>query len=141
MKPVKIAQVGSAHDHAPAAFRALCKNKDCFEVVGAAERDPNVKDSFLNTVPMYTIEELLAMPDLEAVAVECEEEYATAVALRFAERGIAVHMDKPGSANTEMFDRLVNTLEKQQLAFNMGYMYRYNPLLKKIFAIKLLLRK
>ena len=37
MKPVKVAQIGSAHDHAVAAFRSLLKQKDVFDFIGFAE--------------------------------------------------------------------------------------------------------
>ena len=135
MKPVKVAQIGSAHDHAVAAFRSLLKQKDVFDFIGFAEvpspaPNPVIAASIAEEykqVPRYTIEELLAMDDLEAVVIECEEESATAAALPFAGKGIAVYMDKPGSQNIALFEKLISIVKEKNLPFQMGYMYRFNP--------------
>lgn len=135
MKPVKIAQIGSSHDHAIAAFRSLIKQKDIFDFIGFAEvpspaPNPAVSASITEEyaqVPRFTIEELLQMDDLEAVVVECEEESATAAALPFAEKGIAVYMDKPGSQKIALFEKFISVVREKNLPFQMGYMYRFNP--------------
>lgn len=139
MKPIKIAQIGSSHDHAPAPFNFFLAHPELFEFVGFAESNPErvVPESY-NRVPRYTVEQLLAMPDLEAVAVECEEESATAVALPFAERGVAIYMDKPGSQNIPLFERLIEVVKEKKLPFVTGYMYRYNP---SILHLKELIRR
>jgi len=133
MKPVRIAQIGSGHDHAPAAFKTLMNLKDCFELIGFAESTPGREvPELYDAVPRYTVEELLAMPELEAVAIECEELNATAVAQRFADKGVGIYLDKPGSPDTAAFERLLETVEQKHLPFQMGYMYRYNPSVQKL---------
>ncbi len=135
MKPVKVAQIGSAHDHSPAAFNSLLKQKDVFAFIGFADVPspaPNpvfspAHSELFRKVPQYTIDELLNMDDLEAVVIECEEESATAAALPFAEKGIAVYMDKPGSQNIALFEKLISVLKEKSVPFATGYMYRYNP--------------
>lgn len=44
-----------------------------------------------------------------------------------AEKGLHVHMDKPGGISDEEFDKLVDTVFEKHLVFHTGYMYRYNP--------------
>jgi len=135
MKPVKVAQIGTRHDHAIAAFRSLIKQKDIFDFIGLAESPspaynpvvPASLDEEFASVPRFTVDELLQMDDLEAVVIECEEENATAVALPFAEKGIAVYMDKPGSQNIALFEQFISIVREKNLPFQMGYMYRYNP--------------
>ncbi len=135
MKPVKVAQIGTRHDHAIAAFRSLLKQKEYFDLIGLAESpspapNPVVPASYSEEyaqVPCYTIEELLNMDDLEAVVIECEEESATAVALPFAEKGVAVYMDKPGSQDIQLFEKFISVVKEKTLPFQMGYMYRFNP--------------
>jgi len=135
MKPVKVAQIGTRHDHAIAAFRSLLKQKEYFDLIGLAESpspapNPVVPASYSEEyaqVPRYTIEELLTMDDLEAVVIECEEESATAVALPFAEKGVAVYMDKPGSQDIQLFEKFISVVQEKNLPFQMGYMYRFNP--------------
>ncbi len=134
MKKVRIAQVGSSHDHARDAFRTLRSLADVFEIVGFAEFNPNVvvPEEF-GAARRYSVDELLRMDDLEAVAVECEEESATEIALRFAEKGIAVYLDKPGSQNIALFERLISLVQEKQIPFAMGYMYRYNPSVIRLY--------
>lgn len=129
MKPVRIAQIGVGHDHAAPTYDSLRRQSDLFELIGVAE--PDETRAVYEGATRYTVEELLAMPDLEAVAIETEERLATQYAQAFAERGVAVHLDKPGSQDLEAFTRLVETLRAQNLPLHMGYMYRYNPTIRR----------
>ncbi len=130
MKKIKIAQIGTGHDHALPTYKAVMKLGDMFEMVGVAE--PNPDRSVYPDVPkVYTVEQLLDMEDLDAVLIECEEENATKYAQMFADRGKAIHLDKPGSQDKVAFERLINTLKKYSIPFQMGYMYRYNPMIKR----------
>ena len=138
MKPVRIAQIGTGHDHASATLASLLRQPDVFDVVGIAEINPDRMDALnrrpFADVPHYSVDELLAMDGLEAVTVETDEELSTDAAQRFADRGVAVHLDKPGTEDTASFNRLADTLEAKGLAFQMGYMYRYNPLVQRFLA-------
>lgn len=132
MKPIKVAQIGTMHDHADQTLRSLTDLKEYFDVVGIAEPEEIGKErlgnKFFKDVPHYTVEELLKMDDLEAVTIETQEESATYYAQLFAEKGIHVHLDKPGSQNRESFEKLVATLRSHNAVFQQGYMYRYNPI-------------
>ena len=66
MKPVKIAQIGTGHDHALPTFQSLVKNRDVFEVVGIAESNPQragelEANPLYRSAPHYTVEQLLEM--------------------------------------------------------------------------------
>ena len=135
MHRVRVAQIGTGHDHAIYTFISLIKNTTDFEVVGIAETNPERIDA-LNTSPYcdyphFTLQELLAMPELDAVAVESDEELATDIAQKFLDRGVAVHLDKPGTADIPSFEKVINTARLKQLPLQMGYMYRYNPVIKQ----------
>ncbi len=131
-KKIKIAQIGTGHDHASATYNSLRKLTDDYEVIGVAEPVENHRSNLVNRgeyrdTAVYPVEQLLDM-DLDAVAIETDEEYATSYAQMFADRGTAIHMDKPGSHGTKSFAVLAETLSKQNLPLQLGYMYRYNPL-------------
>ncbi len=136
IKKVRIAQIGSSHDHARDCFRTLMKLPDYFDVVGFAESNPEaaVPEEF-DQVKRCTVDELLAMDDLEAVAIECEEEGATEVALKFAEKGVALYLDKPGSQDIPSFEKLIAIVKEKKLPFEMGYMYRYNPAVIRLYEM------
>lgn len=131
MKPVKIAQIGLEHDHSLQTLHSMCKQSDCFEVVGVWETHGLQRQDRPFGVPNVSLEDLLNMPDLEAVTIETAELEATKYALMFAERGVAVHLDKPGSPDLDAFRSLIDLVLQKNIAFQMGYMYRYNPLFKQ----------
>ncbi len=131
MKPIKIAQIGTMHDHASETLRSILDLNECFDVVGIAEPEeigkPRLEDGVFSRVPHLTVEQLLEMKELEAVTIETQEESATYYAQLFAEKGIHVHLDKPGSQSRESFKYLIETLRSHNSVLQMGYMYRYNP--------------
>ncbi len=138
MTPVKIAQIGTGHDHAVYTMASLRK-LECFDVVGIAEPNPSyvqrLKGKTYEGLKVFTVEELLAMEDLDAVAIECEEENATKYAQAFADKGVHVHLDKPGSHGYASFERMVETLREKDLVLHMGYMYRYNPTVMRVLEM------
>lgn len=131
MKKVRILQVGYRHDHARQTFNSIMRLSDHFEIVGIADENVEGAKKTINNAPAYySIEEALKL-DIDAVAIECEEESATKYALMFAERGIHVHLDKPGSQNIADFHRLIDIVKNKNLVLQMGYMYRFNPQVQK----------
>lgn len=135
MGKIKIAQIGLGHDHALWTLQSIIDNKEKFELVGLAEsNNQNMRKlNILNRdkkVKIITVEELLNMSDLQAVAVETEEKELAKYSIMFAEKGIAVHVDKPGSYNLSDFETLIETVKKNNSVFQIAYMYRYNPLIK-----------
>lgn len=132
MKPIKIAQLGIGHNHGDACMETLRRFPDLFEVVGVAEDDPVWYEKrkglkVYEGLRWMTEEELLNEPGLEAVAVETDVPRLNAAAQRCLDRGLHVRMDKPGGEDIASFEKLVKTAEEKQLAFQVAYMYRYNP--------------
>ena len=74
-----------------------------------------------------TEEELLNTPGLQAVTVETPNADLVPTALRCMERNLAMHMDKPGGDNLELFGKLRKGCEEKKIPFQMGYMFRGNP--------------
>lgn len=137
MKPVKIAMIGTGHDHSGDCFRSLLKNSDCFEVVGLCEPTEEYRyrvegeraQKIFVGAKRYTLEELLSMDDLEAVAVEAGKEYGVTYAQMFAERGLPVFIDKPGCTDLPRWEKFITTMKEKQLPMQLGYMYRFNPVI------------
>ena len=140
MKKIRIAQIGtSEYSHGTSIFRSLVSQSDIFEVVGYAlpERE---REKFPGSVTVFdgyremTVEEILADPTIEAVAVETEEIYLTKYALMVAQAGKHLHMEKPGGGELAPFEETVRLLKAQGLAFSVGYMYRFNPAIRAVLA-------
>jgi predicted dehydrogenase len=133
MKKIRIAQVGTnSMTHGAQTLNSILKHSDLYEFVGIAEPvgewKHNLEAPPYRSVPQYSFEELLQIDDLDAVAIETNEELSTQYAQPFADRGIAVHLEKPGSPDHAAFVRLADTLRNKKLPLHLGYMYRYNPL-------------
>lgn len=135
MPPIKIAQIGIGHNHGDAKMQALRNLPEYFEVVGVCEKsqfwlEKRKGYSAYQGLQWFSEEELLDYPGLEAVAVEEDAFNIVPAALRAAERGLHIHMDKPGGESLADFARLMETCKEKNLAFQQAYVYRYNPALK-----------
>ena len=133
MKKIKIAQIGIGHDHASAILGSLLRLPDVFEVKGFCvcegeeEQFEQRKGGVYSRTTQLTLDEILNDPELDAVAVECNEVILTKYTLMAIEKGFHVHMDKPGSESADDFEKLVRNAKAKDLTFHLGYMYRYNP--------------
>lgn len=132
---MKVVQIGLGHDHATQIFDSMLRQKDIFDVVGFAvpeseeidfvERITKYRDEL--KIPKLTVEEALSSQDLEGAVIETEEVNLTRYALMAAEKGLHIHMDKPGGIGLKNFERLIQKVTEKKLAFSLGYMYRFNP--------------
>ena len=137
MRKIRIAQIGTGHAHAGACFKTLRNRPDIFDVVGIAEPIPEricrlTERTVYKDIPVYTADEILQMENLDAVTIETDELYLTKYALAAAERGLHVHMDKPGGIELADFENLINTAKKNSTIVHLGYMYRYNPYVQEL---------
>lgn len=138
-RPIRIGQIGIGHNHAQGNMESLRQLPELFEIVGVAESDPVWLERRRNLacyagLRWMTEDELLATPGLEAVAVEKDGFDLIPAALRGAERGLHLHLDKPGGESLAAFQRLVQTCEQRGLALQLAYAYRYNPAIR--FALQ-----
>ena len=136
MKKIRIAQIGTGHDHAAATIWSIDRCKDVFDFVGyAIGKDDyekyEIEKKNYEPFKQYTVEELLEMDDLDAVAIETTELTSIEYAIMFAEKGVHIHLDKPGGENAEEFENFLSIIKRQNLILSMGYMYRFNPAVLK----------
>ena len=148
MRKIKVAQIGVLHDHASVTFRSITDMTDVFDVVGyATENDEEMAirqnpvaplgNAIYDRRPRMTVEEIFAIPDLDAVILETDELHLTKYAIMAAERGLAIHMDKPGGIELADFEKLIALVKEKNLVFHTGYMYRYNPaVIKALEAVR-----
>lgn len=123
---VRIAQIGTRHAHASGKMEALRRLKDLYEVVALANTEDSSGADYAG-LPRKGVDEILAMPDLQAVTVETELKDACGTALKAIRAGKHVHLDKPGALNHAEFAAMRNEAEQRGLTVQMGYMLRYNP--------------
>ncbi len=137
MKKIKIAQIGtSQNSHGNAIWNSLLKQTDIFDVAGYVMPE-NEKEKFPDSLECFksyqelTIDDVMNDPEIEAVTIETEEVYLTKYAIMAANNKKHIHMEKPGGIGLFDFEKLINTVKLNNLVFSIGYMYRFNPIIKK----------
>ena len=140
-KPLRIAQIGLEHDHAGVTLESIRKLTDDFEVIGYAEVNGEIaghkdREKAVAGLKKYTVEELLNMDGLDAVTVETHDTQLAKYAIPFAEKGIPLHVDKPCGTDIASVTKLMETVKKNGTPFQTGYMYRFNPAVKKALEMK-----
>jgi predicted dehydrogenase len=133
------AQIGTAHAHAAGKIATLRKLSDHYQVIGVVEPDDArwaaaQKNAAYQDVPRLTEEQLLNRADLQLVAVETEVGHLVPTAHRCVAAGKHIHLDKPAGETLSPFKALHAEAARQQVAIQMGYMFRYNPAFEFLFA-------
>lgn len=139
MEKIRIAQIGTEHDHASEAFHTLRLLDDVCEVAGFCLIDEDGSELYeerkkrYDGCPRLSLEEILLDPSIGAVTVETSDRLLTKYALLALERGKAVQMDKPGSADQASFEAICDLAAAKGLPLQLGYMYRFNPVLTDLY--------
>lgn len=139
MKPIKIAQIGVGHEHASVTMQTLRDLPEYFEVVGfASEPRPvirNADHAAYQGIKLMSVDELLATPGLQAVAIESNMKDAPDYALQCMQRNLHIHLDKPGGEAFDPFKQLADGCRKRYLILQLGYMYRNNVAINFCFDL------
>jgi predicted dehydrogenase len=137
---IKVGQIGVGHGHATKL--SIYRQSPDYEVVGIVEPDDRLreeaqsKDAFRG-LPWMTREQLLNVPELQAVLVETRVRDLLDTAEACVAAGKYVHLDKPAGESLPQYRRILEAASKKGLWVQMGYMYRYNPavvLLREVLA-------
>lgn len=132
---VKIVQIGVCHEHAEGKILSLRRLADIFEIVGF------VNDNSFSQTPKLggknlaayegllelTLDEALNYPGIQAATIEVPNNELVPMALRCAERNLALHMDKPAGEDIALYGKLLDKCREKKLPFQMGFMFRGNP--------------
>ena len=137
MRKLRVIHYGIAHDHSVFAMQMLRRYPDVFEIVGVCEPDETArrvfggKDEYAG-LPWLSEDEVLSREDIDAAFCEGFELRSVSDAQKCLDRGLHVHLDKPGGTDLAAFRRLLDTATEKKLAFQMGYMYRWNPAMQYV---------
>lgn len=137
MNKIKVVQIGDGHDHAHVALKCLLSLPEVFEVVGYVSTDDNDMAKRNRAFPWFksakclTLDEAFSIPDLKGAVIETDDALLTKYAMLALRRGLHVQMDKPGGQDHKEFCEMVDYAKDNGLVFHTGYMYRYNPAIKK----------
>lgn len=127
---IRIGQIGVGHAHA--SKLSVYRQSPDYEVVGIVEPDAELRKQ-AESMPLYrdlpwmTQEQLLNVPNLQAVLVETRVRDLLSTAEACVSAGKHIHLDKPAGDSLPHFARILESARRQNLLVQMGYMFRYNP--------------
>ncbi len=134
MSKIKIAFIGMGHDHAKPNISSFLGHTDLYEVAGYCipeDDEPqsyfSLEDKLFESLKKLSLEEILDDETIEAVVVEAVDKKLVKYATLAAKANKHIFMDKPGSGSFEEFSALIDEVKKNDIVFETGYMYRYNP--------------
>jgi len=138
MRKIKLGQIGIGHNHGEAKMLAARKFPELFEIVGYSEDDENWITRRGNLegyrdLPRMSTAELIS--ECDAILVETDVWNLTEAAKTCVDAGVHIHMDKPASGSLEDFAAVLDVAKEKKLTVQMGYMYRYNPAVRKTFEL------
>jgi predicted dehydrogenase len=127
----KVGFLGSAHSHALEKFKTVREMTE-FEVIGVAEENVNVRESFAKLGATFlNRDELLTKADVVVVESAVRDHARDA---RDAMRaGRHVHVEKPPAATMREMRELVQLAREKNRLLQVGYMWRHNPGFNKAF--------
>lgn len=137
MKKIKVGQIGIGHNHGYEKLLAVRKFPELFEVIGFAEENPEWIEKRGNMeayrdLPRLTVQEVIEKSD--AVLIESDVWDLNKYARMCVDAGKHIHLDKPAGDLLE-YKEILETAESSGLVVQLGYMYRYNPAIKKCIEL------
>ena len=100
---IRIGHIGTAHDHSADFFECVRRHPELFEIVGVVEPDENrrkiAQEQGKFKSATWMTEEELVQANVDAVLVEAFELDLVPTAIRWAQRGVHVHIDKPAGGS------------------------------------------
>jgi predicted dehydrogenase len=130
-EPLGIGMLGTTHAHAAGKMEVLQASAS-WRVIGACEPDSSAlarqrEAAAFRGVQWMTRDELLAHPDVAAIAVEGDVAENLALAEAALTAGKHLHLDKPAGVDVAGPAALFRRAQRAGLIVQMGYMFRYNP--------------
>ncbi len=132
-EPIKMAQYGTKHAHAPGVLQVMLENRDV-EVVGVYEPDilrrEELKKS--NAPPWSSVRwiddksEILEDSSIAAVSSEGLNAESLPQTEEIIDAGKHVFYDKPAGDDWPHFERVIAKARERGLLVQLGYMFRYH---------------
>lgn len=129
---INIIMIGIGHHHADGIMQELLRHSR-FHVLGYYE--PNeivlaekINADFYKGLKRYEGRtDVVADKKVQALFVEAPAEYQVDYAMSFIDLRLPMHLDKPVGIDFDKTKSLFSIMKKNDIPFQVGYMYRYNP--------------
>lgn len=123
--------IGIGHHHADGVMQEL-KAHCQYNVLGYYEQDETILKEKKNTdlykdLNQYTYQEIISDKTIQAIFIEVPAESQVDYAKKFLSLCVPIHFDKPVGTDVDEMKNLFMKMHKENIPFQIGYMYRYNP--------------
>jgi len=133
VRKVRIAFLGIRHSHGEGKLEVVRRNP-AFALAGVWEPDPILAAKLKAAgVPLLTRDEILRDSSIEAVAVETDVWELAENAKLALQEGKHLHLEKPAAETLPAFEQLQKLASIHKRILQVGYMWRYNPGVERIF--------
>lgn len=134
--PIRIAFLGIDHPHGAGWRQLLDLFADEIEITAIVPRfggtTASLEERLTSAARFETVEELLAWGEFDGAIVCLPNNEAPAACARLAEGGKHVLAEKPAAGRAEELDPLIEAVEKTGIAFQNGYMWRYDEMANRL---------
>lgn len=134
----RIGQIGIGHNHAEGNLSAFRLHPELFEIVGYSEESEDWLEkrgglACYRGIPRMDEDTLIDACD--ALLIETEVPDLMRAARKCIDRNKHIHLDKPAGENLEEYAGILRDAEKKGLVVHLGYLYRTNPAVQKVFSV------
>jgi predicted dehydrogenase len=134
--PFRIAFLGLDHPHGAGWRKALTNLGDAAAITAIVPRfagaTASLEERHSDAARFETIEALLARGEFDGAIVCLPNNEGPAAVAALAAAGKHVLVEKPGAASTADFQAAAAAIRKAGVAFQSGYMWRYDPLANRL---------
>lgn len=130
----KVAVIGLRHLH-PRPYMTLFQNCPRTHVVAACDSDPTLRDAFCQEFGLKgyaTLDELLTHETIDMAAIFLPHCDCADAAIRCAEKGIHLMVEKPMARTVEQLKRIAEAVQANRIKITTGYCWRYHPVIRKM---------
>ena len=138
MKKFKIGQIGIGHNHAQGHMEAFRLHPDLFEIVGYSENNEywiKKRGNLACYQGLKRLDEDELIEKCDALLIETEVDDLMRAAQKCIDRNKHIHLDKPAGENLHEYEKILMDAKEKGLVVHLGYLYRSNPAVKKVFSI------
>lgn len=138
-RPFGIAFLGIDHPHGAGWRKALCNLGDEVQITAIVPRfggaTASLEERHADAPRFETVEELIAHGQFEGAIVCLPNNEASSAVIQLAAAGKHVLIEKPGAGSAADFQQAGEAVMHAGVAFQSGYMWRYDPLANRLRAM------
>ncbi|MDH4262390.1 MAG: Gfo/Idh/MocA family oxidoreductase [Spirochaetia bacterium] len=128
-KKLKVAVIGCGRVSRTAHYSSIKEHSQLYEFVGVCDTDKERADKYAletGSKAYYSADDLIEKQELDLVSINVPNGLHVEVALKFAERGINLMIEKPLAMTVEDADRIIDICERKNIKLFTIMQNRYN---------------